>query len=351
MPNRLEDLEVTEVSLVDQPAVPDARYLVTKRKGSTPEDMNSKDYLKKAAMVSADLASNGGLLNPQQANRFIDMMIEDTVLSREARVERLNAPKAKLEKIGFENRITGPAVEATDPGHTDSPDTDMVELNTVEDIAIVGLSYNTLEDNLERGQLADNIAARIAERVGLDMEETWVRGDESLATSDWQDSNNGVLALTTSHVTAHTSMTDATDVAEAFDLAYTSLPGKYRRNRRALRFYVHEDAEYQFRKQLAERSTAAGDRFLLEDTPVLLRGVPVVPLPVLPVYDDAGTDRSDALLVNPQNVVIGVQRAISLETDRLIRKRVQEFVATIRSDVQFEEEDAVAKVTGIETTG
>lgn len=36
MPFRLENLEVQEVSLVDNPAVPDARYLITKRRSEVP---------------------------------------------------------------------------------------------------------------------------------------------------------------------------------------------------------------------------------------------------------------------------------------------------------------------------
>jgi len=131
------------------------------------------------------------------------------------------------------------------------------------------------------------------------------------------------------------------------------LPKKYLRSKREWRFYVHEDVEYQLRQALAERSTGAGDRFLLDDAPVLLRGVPVMPVPVMKITTAAGSGTnaiSKALLAHPKNLVMGIQRAISIETDRKPRARVVDYVVSVRSDFTFEEEDAIA-VTEVEHAG
>ena len=112
--------------------------------------------------------------------------------------------------------------------------------------------------------------------------------------------------------------------------------------------YVHEDAEYNLRTTPAERATGAGDRFLTDDAPILLRGVPVVAPPALAEADGVGNMTASGLLTHPSNVVLGIQRAIQIESDRLIRKRIVEYVCTIRSDFQFEGEDAVVKVTGLQ---
>lgn len=297
--------------------------------------------------MTSDLSSNGGLLTPAQANAFLDMAMTDTVLMNEARFERMNSPKQRIEKIGFSSRIMGPAVEATDPGTDSDPDTDMVELSTVEGIAVVKISYSSLEDNIERGRLADRIVRLIAQRAGVDLEEQFVNGDTASGDS-WLAQNDGFLKLATSHVVAHTDLTSASDVIEVMDKARAALPKKYLRNKREWRLYVHEDVEYQLRTALSERATAGGDRFLLDDAPVVIRGIPVVALPAIAEYDDSGTTRSDALLIHPQNAVIGIQRHIQVESDRKIRARVVEYVCSVRSDVEYEEEDAVVKVTGIE---
>lgn len=306
----------------------------------------TEELLRKAAMVTSDIAS-AGQLNPTQANKFIDMLIDPTVLSKEARLERMSANKEEFNKIGFNSRIMQAATEATDPGNTDKPSTAKVELSTVEGIAVVGISYSTFEDNIERGALADHIVRLMAERAGLDLEEQWVNGDTASGDS-FLAQNDGILKQVTSHTSTVADMTTPTDLVEACDKALRSLPKKYLRNKREWRYYVHADAELQLRQALSERSTGAGDRYLLDDAPVLVRGIPVVSLPVLPEIADidgggAGTAAgSKVLLVHPKNVVIGVQRAISIESDRLIRQRVVEYVATVRSDVTFEEEDAVA---------
>lgn len=310
-------------------------------------------------MVVSDL-STGGLLNSKQADRFIDMLIEDTVISREARVERMNSPKQKFEKIGFNSRIMGPATEGQAPGSTSKPATEMVELSTVEGIADVKISYSTLEDNIERGRLADHIVRLMAERAGLDLEELYIQGDTASGDS-WLALNDGFFKLATSHNTAKAGTDESdgrNDVVAAADEAYLALPKKYVRSKREWRFYVHEDVEYQLRQALSERATSAGDRFLLDDAPVLLRGIPVTPVPMFPTRtandlgdgNDTGTV-SDLLLAHPKNMVIGVQRAISIESDRLIRERAVEYVATIRSDVEFEEEDAVSVISDILHTG
>jgi hypothetical protein len=108
------------------------------------------------------------------------------------------------------------------------------------------------------------------------------------------------------------------------------------------------------RQALSERSTGAGDRFLLDDAPVLVRGIPVSALPALPTIADvdsvtAGDQAgSAAFLTHPKNVVIGIQRAIRIEPDRDARARVTDYVVTVRADAALQDEDATVKITGIE---
>lgn len=313
--------------------------------------MDTKELLRKAAMVLSDIAS-AGTLNPDQANAFIDMLQEATTLTAEARVEKMSAPKQNFNKLGFNSRIMYPAGEAADPGAgaESKPAASQVQLSTVEGIAIVKVGYSVFEDNVERAALADHIVRLIAERAGVDLEERYINGD-SASGDAWLALDDGVMKLATSHVADMAGA--STDVIASCDAAYKTLPKKYLRNKREWRFYTTPDMEFQMRQALSERATAAGDNFLLTDTPVLLRGIPVVSLPLLADKVDvdsvtAGNQPgADILLVHPKNVVIGVQRSISIENQRLIRERTVEYVATIRSDVEFEEEDAVAKAINV----
>ena len=53
------------------------------------------------------------------------------------------------------------------------------------------------------------------------------------------------------------------------------------------------------------------------------------------------------ILTHPQNIIWGVQRQISVETDRDIRARTYIIVLTLRVDMKFETEDAVVEINGI----
>jgi hypothetical protein len=79
----------------------------------------------------------------------------------------------------------------------------------------------------------------------------------------------------------------------------------------------------------------------------------MVALPALAEYDldggGAGTAMgSDALLIHPKNVVIGIQRQISIEPDRNPRARTIAYVVSVRADVELQDADGVVKVSGIE---
>lgn len=357
--HRLHNLEVHEVSLVDVPAVPSARYLVTKRDQSPPNtNVNINDYLDtiEKSVTTTSLAT-GGLLNPEQSERFVRMMTEASVIAREARVVQMRSPKRTIDKIGFLSRAAQAAQEGVEPASDADPTLDKIELSTVEAIISTNTSYSALEDNVERGKLADTITQLLAERMGLDLEEQWVQGDEAGTTGDtFLEQNNGIIALATNSVDG-TTLVDRTDALEAFDAAWAALPRRFKKaNRKEWRFFVSDEVESQYRQTLSERATAGGDRFVLDDAPVTLRGVPMVPVQEadLPTYDldgaGAGTAMgSDAILVMPRNIVVGIQRAINIESERRIKARVIDHVCTVRSDLALEEPEGVVIVKGIET--
>ena len=155
---------------------------------------SNKELLRKADIAVGDLQSNGGYLNPEQADTFIrKLLIQPTLISQVRRVV-MNSPVRKINKIQFASRILKPAVSATplSSGDRSKPTTEQIELNTKEVIAEVRLPYDVIEDNIERGNvgamtdaggspmsggLRDTIMTLIAERCALDLEELSILGD------------------------------------------------------------------------------------------------------------------------------------------------------------------------------
>jgi hypothetical protein len=301
---------------------------------------STKTILEKADMAVADLVSNGGYLNPMQANTFIRMMIEQPTLLNEIRVVPMNAPTMEINKIGFADRIlrrapaSGTALSASDRS---KPSTDKVELATKEIIAEVHIPYDVLEDNIETGRLEDTIMALIAERSSLDLEELLLQGDLGSGDS-YLSLMNGMLNQAQSHVVDFVSV-QPTITKAVFKAGLKTMPNKYLRNRSAMRFYVSPHAEIEYADSLANRETPFGDTKITGWTPNFAYGVPVKAAALMP--------NDKYLFTWPKNFILGIQRKIMIETDRDIRARVLIVVLTMRIDIKYEEEDAVVKCLGL----
>ncbi len=128
----------------------------------------------------------------------------------------------------------------------------------------------------------------------------------------------------------------------------SSLPSEYLRDKRSMRFLTSVDADLDYRNTLAERATAVGDKFLEGDSPVLYSGVPIMPVPLFPENLGAGANQTSVLLCNPKNIHVGIWRNIRVESARDISEGALKIVATLRFDVKWAEEPAVAKAINVQ---
>ncbi len=305
---------------------------------------STREVIRKADIAVSNLSSDGGYLNPMQANRFIDLIIDEPTIFNSIRTVRMTAPQMKIEKIGFGSRILrkAPASGEYLPANDRSkPDLGKVELNTKEIIAEVHIPYDVLEDNIERDNMESTIMGHIAKRAALDLEELLISGDTSHATDSYLALIDGLLVQTTTNVADVTGANSAISKT-IFKQGLLSMPTKYLRNRAALKFWCSVDNETEYRDSLADRETALGDGMIEGFRPVFSYGVPVIPTALMP---------SDTILfTHPLNIVWGVQRQIMVETDKDIRARVYVIVLTMRIDMKYETEDAVVKIIGVNET-
>lgn len=300
--------------------------------------------LQKGDISVSDLVSTGGFLNTIQFNKFTRTIIDAPTIIKDVRFVPMNAPKMEINKIGFADRILkkAPASGTALPASKRSKQTtSKIELDTVELIAEVHVPYDVLEDNIERGNMEDTIFFQIAERTALDMEEWLIladtnSGDEFLALRD------GILVQAVSHVVDFTGSGQAINKT-IFKNAIKAMPNKYLRNRGALRHYVSPDVEIEYSDFLADRNTALGDAKVQGFKPNMHSGISIVPAALM--------DQDKAILTFPKNIILGMQRKVSIESDRDIRARTIIIVVTMRIDIKFEEEDAVVKTIGLNPSG
>jgi len=70
------------------------------------------EELVQKALITTDALASQGKLNPAQADKFIDYVIDITGLKNNARVVRFRNEEMLIEKIGVGRRVAVPAVEA-----------------------------------------------------------------------------------------------------------------------------------------------------------------------------------------------------------------------------------------------
>lgn len=314
---------------------------------------SNQTLLQKADIAIADLASNGGLLQPEENAQFVRKMLRAPTMIRDCRVVEMMGPERKINKIGFNSRILRKAVQGTalTSGQRSKATTSQITLTTKEVIAEIRLPYDVLEDNIERataatnsasntgaqGGLKDTLISMIAERAAVDLEELCVLADTAYTSGDQDDQD--YMSLFDGWLTraeAGGAVVDAANAPiskEVFKTMKQALPDEYIRVANAMRFYVSHDNETEYRDQMANRGTGLGDTYITTDNPVPAYGAPVKPASYMP--------GSKALYTNPMNLILGIQRQFSMEFDKDITTRVYIIVLTARVCVQIEEATAL----------
>lgn len=297
-----------------------------------------------------------GLLNPEQARRFIDYVWDGTVLAKDGRRVTMRANTMEIEKVNVGERVIRAAAQAlgdyTNAGATFTK----VELTTKKIRLDWEVSTESLEDNIEGGALEDHLVRLMTSAFANDIEDLAINGD---------DGNDPFLGIMDGFVNQVTTSGDAHEaVAEVVNNAWTpeimqaiiyAMPRKYRAVKQNLRFYAGTDAfagivanngtladaiaaAFEPRNAGTERNRqsyldGAGQTFGNANITRVL-GVDVLEVPYYPAdYVD---------LTFPSNRVWGFQRDITVNREYQAKKDTIEYTVFVRLGLAWEELDAVA---------
>jgi len=315
--------------------------------------MTTNANLARADVALADLEANGGMLNPEQANQFIDFVMEEPTVLQQARVVRMAGPRRKINRMGFANRILRAARQvgsANDDGGNDryvrkndraAPQTSQIELNTSELIAEVRIPYEVLEDNIEGDNMEAHIMRQIAVRAALDLEEWSLWADESsadpyLALQDgWMkriQTDGNVLDWNSAGVNP-----------DLFASALLALPQKYLKNLAQMKAWITHANRIKYQQKIAQRLTGYGDSAVQNNIPLQAHGLTVEAAALM----TGGLSGEGGLVTFPQNLLFGIQRDISIESDKDIRSREYIIVLTCRTALQVDDVDAGVVISEI----
>ena len=312
------------------------------------------ELVQRADVALSDL-TNGGLLLPEQFNKFYRSLQDSPTILPLIRKVAMAKPAMQVDKIDISGRVLHPAAQGniSDPANNSytksaraltredrtKPTTGKITLSTVEYITEVDIPYEVLEDNIEKEQLQATIMEMLQQKIAYDLEDLIINGDTTNNEDAFLKTQDGILKLATAH--PYDAEGQEQNVA-LYAGALKMLPNKYHAYLNNYTFFLNPTREIDLRAAVAERRSDLGDAYLTSKAPIQILGVPV-----------RGASRmaaTDGILLNPQDVTMGIHRDIRVEMDRDIRERAIILVVTMRVGVTIVDTDRMVKITNIGDT-
>jgi hypothetical protein len=258
----------------------------------------SNEELVEKAVITTDAIAAAGKLNPAQSDKFIDYVIEETVLKNNARIVRFRNEDLEIEKIGVGKRVALPKTEASDPQLRRGVTTSKVVLTPREIIVPWEIGDTFKETNIEGMSVEDHVIRMMATQLANDMEELYILGDllgAAALQSDLVENGSSTQYVKDTYLAlfdgwmrladgANTHQVDAAGANvgnSVFSSMIRAMPTKFRRNRNNLRFYISPDLAQLYREKLSTRATNLGDS-AVGGGGVAPFGIPLVEVPLLP---------------------------------------------------------------------
>ena len=325
----------------------------------------SNELLQKVIDTTTVGADGGGLLKPEQSNRFIDYMFDATILTRVARTIRMRSDTTEIDKVGVGEKLMVLATEGASTGQTDRGATfTKVSLTTKKLRLDWELSSESLEDNIEGADLEDHIARLMATQAGNDVEDLAINGDTTLTSDNLYKAFDGFrkLALNGGQVVdaAGASISKAT-----FNSALKAMPRKYKQRRNQLRFFTGSNLVQDYLYNLTTVGSTPEDiaSSILRGNPAAPEGnpggvipfafgIPVVEVPLIDetrtgTYSGASGQHGEVHLTFPQNFIVGIKRDVTVYREFKPKKDTIEYTLYIRVGVAVENLDSFVVVKNV----
>lgn len=300
---------------------------------------NNSTIIRKAAIATGSLAS--GLLNPEQARKFIQQTFDATNLGGLVRHEMRTAKTGEIDKIGIGRRILRKKTENTDDNYRAGVNTSQIEYSTTAVRLPWEITEETLRENIE-GQNFENIVTNLmTTQLGVDMEDLYLNGDEATEPTDkdydFLKINDGWIKQIGNggHVYDATSEDDMS--LDMFYKALASLPNKY--NNGKLRWLMSPKRAQEWELFLLNKVVNQGGAVpdSVYTSPARIQAVEC------PSLDD-----KTVLLTDPKNLIVvntySVQIRKTTEGKEAIMQDKRFYVVHLDYDPIIEELDATAMI-------
>lgn len=287
-----------------------------------------------------------GLLNPEQASKFLKQTFDATPLQGLIRHELRKAKVGEIDKIGIARRILRKKTENNDDGYRAQPNYGAVEYSCTAVRLPWEITEETLRENIEGQSLEATITNLMTTQLGVDMEDLCLNSDtevsEDDADHDFLYVNDGWIKQIKNggHVfDASTANAGAMTLDTFYNLLKT-VPNKY--NNGKLRWLMSPARAQEWQLFLMNKVIDAGGA-VPENVYTAPARIPTVEVPGLPNDCILLTDPKNLINVNSYNVVI--RKTTEGEKAIMLDKRF--YVVHLDFDPIIEELDATGIITGL----
>lgn len=321
-----------------------------------------KQIMQKSAIDSTSLPNS--ILTRQQADRFIDLLVDESVLMKRIRVVRIDHQKGEINKLDLGNIVTEGA-HTTSKATTHTPSERILVYDTEKYRSAFDLSTDFTEDNIEKAGIRDRLLSMFTKRMAIDSELALIKGDETLTTGDGQSAENNLLGVNNglerilSNIVPAAQILDAAGAAPSKRLYYDMkrrIPSRYRAAKPDYVWIVPSGPADKWSLDWSDRETVGGDAALANKlgTRVGPWGIPMLEVPLMPedlTFGTVGVDGSSIWLTPLKNLVAFIQRDITIEWDRQPRQDLWEVTIHYRTDFQVENGDLVIMAQNVAMSG
>jgi hypothetical protein len=302
------------------------------------------------------------ILNRQQANRFIDMVVDEAILMKNVRVVRTDTNKGEINKLDLGTIVTQGA-STTSRATTRIPTEKVVTYDTEKYRSAFDLKTDFMEDNLEKGGARDTLLGMFSKRMAIDTELAAIEGDSTLATGDSQSDENNLLGVNDGFSkillanVPSAQQVDASGDAPSKRLYYEMkrrIPSRYRVAKPDYVWIVPSGPADKWKLDWSDRETVGGDSALSSGLVPGPWGIPMLEVPLMPEdlsFGTIGTDGCQIWLTPLKNLIYFVQRDITIEFDRRPRQDVWEVTIHFRVDFEIENTELVIMAKNVSLSG
>lgn len=303
---------------------------------------SNRAIIRKAAIETGSLSS--GLLNPEQARKFIQQTFEATNLNGLIRHEMRTAKTGEIDKIGIARRILRKKTENKDDGYRAGVETSQIEYATTAVRLPWEITEETLRENIEGQNLEQIITDLMTTQLGIDLEDLYLNGDEATESTDpdydFLKINDGWIKQISNGGHVYDASSESSMSLDLFYKTLKTLPNKY--NNGKLRWLMSPHRAQEWELFLLNKVVNAGGA-----VPESVYNSPAR----IPTVDCPSLDDGTIILTDPKNLVVvntySVKIRKTTEGKEAIMMDKRFYVTHLDYDPIIEELDATAIIKGL----